>query len=145
MKRIYLDNAASTPIAPEVISIMHKMMIEDFGNPSSIHSYGRTAKNIVETSVSGLIAGEPAKKVIGLTPPDPNNKIKYGPPYSWTESKSAVKSTIGDFAKTYMVQLCSLTAGKLETLNEYYDQQSKRAYMDNLTFTDQLKDLGFLI
>mgnify|MGYP001311213314 CR=1 FL=1 len=50
MKRIYLDNAASTPIAPEVISIMHKMMIEDFGNPSSIHSYGRTAKNIVENS-----------------------------------------------------------------------------------------------
>ena len=48
MKKIYLDNAATTPIRPEVIHEMIKIMSEDFGNPSSTHSFGRSAKNNLE-------------------------------------------------------------------------------------------------
>jgi cysteine desulfurase len=48
--RIYLDNAATTPMLPEVIEEMTKVMREDFGNPSSIHSYGRKARSIVENA-----------------------------------------------------------------------------------------------
>ena len=47
---IYLDNAATTPIAPEVIEEMIPFMRETFGNPSSIHSYGRKAKDALETA-----------------------------------------------------------------------------------------------
>ncbi len=47
---IYLDNAATTPILPEVISAMHESMLEVFGNPSSTHSYGRKAKALVENA-----------------------------------------------------------------------------------------------
>ncbi len=50
MKKIYLDNAATTPIRPEVIQEMIKIMTEDFGNPSSTHSFGRSSKNCVELS-----------------------------------------------------------------------------------------------
>lgn len=48
MKKIYLDNASTTPIRPEVVQEMTKILSEDFGNPSSTHSFGRSAKVIVE-------------------------------------------------------------------------------------------------
>lgn len=50
MKNIYLDNAATTPIRPEVIAQMTKVLTEDFGNPSSTHAFGRSTKNIIELS-----------------------------------------------------------------------------------------------
>jgi cysteine desulfurase len=46
--RIYLDNAATTPMHPEVIATMAAVMAEDFGNPSSIHRHGRITKSIIE-------------------------------------------------------------------------------------------------
>ena len=50
MKKVYLDSASTTAIRPEVIQEMTKVMAEDFGNPSSTHSFGRNAKNILELS-----------------------------------------------------------------------------------------------
>jgi cysteine desulfurase len=50
MKKIYLDNASTTAIRPEVIHEMTKVMTEDYGNPSSTHSFGRNAKSIIELS-----------------------------------------------------------------------------------------------
>jgi cysteine desulfurase len=50
MKKIYLDNAATTPIRQEVVQEITKIMIEDFGNPSSSHSFGRSAKSLIELS-----------------------------------------------------------------------------------------------
>ena len=49
-KRIYLDNAGTTPMAPEVIDTMTEMMKNVFGNASATNYYGREAKNILETS-----------------------------------------------------------------------------------------------
>ena len=48
MKPIYLDNAATTPIADEVIDTISHVMREVCGNPSSAHQFGRKAKVIVE-------------------------------------------------------------------------------------------------
>ena len=50
MDLIYFDNAATTPIYPEVIKAMHDTMQEDFGNPSSVHAAGRSAKARVESA-----------------------------------------------------------------------------------------------
>jgi cysteine desulfurase len=50
MKKVYLDNASTTAFRPEVIQEMTRVMQEDYGNPSSTHSFGRTSKNILETS-----------------------------------------------------------------------------------------------
>ncbi|BDU25586.1 MULTISPECIES: cysteine desulfurase family protein [unclassified Flavobacterium] len=50
MKKVYLDNASTTAIRPEVIQEITKIMVEDFGNPSSTHSFGRNGKTIVELS-----------------------------------------------------------------------------------------------
>ncbi|MFT4031654.1 MAG: cysteine desulfurase family protein [Siphonobacter sp.] len=48
MKRIYLDNAATTPLEPAVIEEMLPFMLEQFGNPSSIHGHGRIVRSAVE-------------------------------------------------------------------------------------------------
>jgi cysteine desulfurase len=47
MKKVYLDNASTTAIRAEVIQEMTKVMAEDFGNPSSTHSFGRNAKSVL--------------------------------------------------------------------------------------------------
>lgn len=47
---VYLDNAATTPIAPEVVDAMIPVLRNVFGNPSSSHSFGRNAKALLETS-----------------------------------------------------------------------------------------------
>ena len=47
MKKVYLDNAATTPIRQEVIDEMVKVMQLEYGNPSSTHSIGRSAKAII--------------------------------------------------------------------------------------------------
>ena len=48
--QIYLDNAATTPVAPEVIESMISVLQDDFGNPSSSHGYGRKAKALLENA-----------------------------------------------------------------------------------------------
>ncbi len=50
MKLVYLDNAATTPMLPEVVKIMQESMLVNFGNPSSTHQFGRKAKTAVETA-----------------------------------------------------------------------------------------------
>ncbi len=50
MNAIYLDNAATTPIAPNVAARMNDILCSDFGNPSSIYATGRKAKGIIEES-----------------------------------------------------------------------------------------------
>lgn len=47
---VYLDNAATTPIAPEVVEAMLPVLQDGFGNPSSTHSFGRKTKALIETS-----------------------------------------------------------------------------------------------
>ncbi|HIX55752.1 MAG TPA: aminotransferase class V-fold PLP-dependent enzyme, partial [Candidatus Sphingobacterium stercoripullorum] len=62
--QIYLDNAATTPMAPEVIEVMTEIMKDDYGNPSSIHSHGRQAKTLVEKArktVAQLLGVSPAE------------------------------------------------------------------------------------
>ncbi|MFK8044568.1 MAG: cysteine desulfurase family protein [Crocinitomicaceae bacterium] len=63
---VYLDNAATTPMAAEVIESMIDVMKNDYGNPSSIHSFGRNAKAIIENSrrkIAEIIGSEP-KEII---------------------------------------------------------------------------------
>ena len=56
MKKIYLDNAATTPVLPEVIDLMTVSFRENFGNPSSSHSFGRLAKTSVEKARKRIAA-----------------------------------------------------------------------------------------
>ena len=48
MKKVYFDNAATTQIREEVVDRMAQVMREVYGNPSSTHAYGRSAKTLIE-------------------------------------------------------------------------------------------------
>ena len=48
--KVYFDNAATTPMRDEIIELMTHCMSMTFGNPSSTHGFGRTAKSILETA-----------------------------------------------------------------------------------------------
>lgn len=66
MKKAYLDNASTTALRPEVIQEITHILAENYGNPSSTHSFGRSAKVVVETSrktIAGLIGAE-AREII---------------------------------------------------------------------------------
>jgi len=62
--RVYLDNAATTPLDPEVMKEMCKVMEGTYGNPSSIHAHGREARTIIERSrktIANLLRTSPAE------------------------------------------------------------------------------------
>ncbi len=64
MNRIYFDNAATTAIDPQVLSVMMPYLTEKFGNPSSIYSYGRENRMAIETarkSVAKILNAHPAE------------------------------------------------------------------------------------
>ena len=48
MKKVYLDNAATTPLSEEVIDAMVSVLKNNYGNPSSTHSFGQEAKVLLE-------------------------------------------------------------------------------------------------
>lgn len=64
MNRIYFDNAATTPLDKEVLDAMLPFMTTQFGNPSSIYSYGRETRLAVETArktVARLLNAHPGE------------------------------------------------------------------------------------
>jgi cysteine desulfurase len=64
MKRIYMDHAATTPLAPEVLEAMIPYFSKRYGNPSSLHSFGREAREAVDdarTEVAALLNAEPSE------------------------------------------------------------------------------------
>ena len=64
MNRIYFDNAATTPMDPEVVDAMLPFMTTHFGNPSSIYSYGRETRLAVESArktVAKLLNAHPGE------------------------------------------------------------------------------------
>lgn len=61
---VYLDNAATTPLDPEVIEVMIETMKNEYGNPSSIHAHGRQVKTIVERArktIANLLHASPSE------------------------------------------------------------------------------------
>ncbi|UEG48973.1 cysteine desulfurase [Ferruginibacter lapsinanis] len=63
-QRIYFDNAATTPLDPEVLEVMMPYLTEKFGNPSSIYSYGRESRMAIENarkSVAKILHAHPSE------------------------------------------------------------------------------------
>ena len=61
-RRVYLDHNASTPVHPEVVEAMLPYFGERFGNPSSVHAFGREAREGVDTArerVAGVLRVSP--------------------------------------------------------------------------------------
>jgi cysteine desulfurase len=62
MRKVYLDNAATTPILPEVREAMLPYLGKDFGNPSCLHEWGDAAREGMESARSQTV------ELIGANP-----------------------------------------------------------------------------
>ncbi|HXG13884.1 MAG TPA: cysteine desulfurase family protein [Candidatus Nitrosotenuis sp.] len=78
---IYLDNAASTQISDEVLQEMLPYLKENYGNPSSIHRFGRVATKAIETArkrVADLIGAQPSEILFTSGGTESNNTALFG-------------------------------------------------------------------
>ncbi len=78
MNKIYLDNAATTPLSEEVIDAMIDAMKMNFGNPSSTHSFGQEAKILIENvrrQVADYLNVSPAEIIFTSCGTESNNMI----------------------------------------------------------------------
>ena len=78
MKRVYLDNAATTPLRKEVSDVMMAVLTNSYGNPSSSHAFGRSAKAILEScrkQVASFFNISPAEIIFTSGGTEANNLI----------------------------------------------------------------------
>ena len=76
--KVYFDNAATTPIRKEVIDLMSDSMLSVYGNPSSTHGFGRSAKSSIENarkSMSKLLNCEPQEIIFTSGGTESDNSI----------------------------------------------------------------------
>ncbi|WP_185851472.1 cysteine desulfurase family protein [Blattabacterium cuenoti] len=115
MKKVYLDNAATTPVRNEVIKVMLKTLKNSFGNPSSTqHSYGRKTRSIIEKSrihIAKEINAEPDEIIFTSGGTEANNfvlrssimnlKVQYI--LTSPLEHDSVLQTVFDLSKNYQV------------------------------------------
>jgi cysteine desulfurase len=81
MRRVYLDNNASTPVLPEVLESMRPCFVEHFGNASSIHHHGQETRAAVERareSLADLLGCRPAEIVFTGGGTEADNLAVFG-------------------------------------------------------------------
>ena len=81
MNKIYLDHNATTPVAPEVLDIVTHVLRYQIGNPSSVHSLGRSARVLVDEAreqVASLIGASPSEIVFTSGGTEANNFALLG-------------------------------------------------------------------
>lgn len=81
MRRVYLDNNASTPVLPEVLQAMQPYFCDEFGNASSIHYFGQQARAAVERareSVAELLGARTGEVVFNSGGTEGDNTAVFG-------------------------------------------------------------------
>lgn len=117
--RVYLDNAATTPLDPQVLEAMKPYMLHVFGNPSSIHFHGREARAAIERSrkkVAELLNTSPSEIFFtsGGTEADNTAIVGYVETYNLTHAITtpiehhAVLHTLENLERAGKIQLSFL-------------------------------------
>lgn len=133
--RIYLDNAATTPMDPEVVDVMIPMMREHFGNPSSTHASGRKVKNIIEESrgkIASLLKCSPGEIFFTSGGTEADNLAIRGSVAN-LGVKTLISSPIEHHAVLHTVEDLNKTAGvNLEFVNILPNGHIDTAHLYNL-------------
>jgi len=81
MRHVYLDHNATTPVLPEVLEVMLRYYREDFGNPSSVHRYGRRTRVAMDDTrdcVADMLGAPAAAIFFSSGGTEANNTILQG-------------------------------------------------------------------
>lgn len=109
MKKVYFDNAATTPMRKQVINYMISSLKESLGNPSSIHSLGIKTRSNLEYSrinIANILNADPSEIIFTSSGTEANNLI--------------LRSCINDLNIKYIITSNIEHKSILETLNDLY-------------------------
>ena len=124
MTRIYLDNAATTTLDPEVLEAMMPFLTEKFGNPSSVYSYGRETKMAIE------LARKSVAKVLNANP----GEIFFTS--GGTEStNTAINASIRDLGCKHIITSVVEHHATLHTVE--YLEHTKQARLSYVNLTEK--------
>jgi cysteine desulfurase len=107
--KVYLDNAATTPLDPEVFEAMKPFMLEDFGNPSSTHAHGRKVRAAMESSrkkIAELLNCTPGEIIFTSGGTEADNAIINGSIKTFG-IKHAISSKIEHHAVEHTLEVAS--------------------------------------
>ncbi len=111
--KVYLDNAATTPLAPEALEAMMPYLQNHFGNPSSTHQFGRKSKSAIETArktIARLLNCSPMEICFTSGGTEADNMAINGA-ISQLGVRHIISSTTEHHAVLHKVQACEANRG----------------------------------
>lgn len=126
--RVYLDNAATTPLDPEVFEAMKPFMLEDFGNPSSTHAHGRKVRAAIESArktIAGLLNCTPGEIIFTSGGTEADNAILTSGIQTYG-IKNVISSPIEHHAVTHTLE----NLHQLGIINLHMVQLDEKGHVD---------------
>lgn len=130
--RVYLDNAATTPLDPEVFEAMKPWMLEDFGNPSSTHAHGRKVRAAIESArkkIAELLNCTPGEIIFTSGGTEADNAILHGAIHTY-----GIKHVISSAIEHHAVEHTLATLAKTGAVGLHYVDLDEKGHvrMDHL-------------
>lgn len=135
--KVYLDNAATTPLDPEVFEAMKPFMLEDFGNPSSTHAHGRKVRAAIESSrkkIAELLNCTPGEIIFTSGGTEADNAIINGSIKTFG-IKHAISSKIEHHAVEHTLEVLA----KSSSIDLHYVNHDSKGHVDLNHLQDLLK------
>lgn len=126
--RVYLDNAATTPLDPEVFEAMKPYLMEDFGNPSSTHAHGRKVRAAIESArkrVAELINCTPGEIIFTSGGTEADNALIISG-IQTNSIKHAISTPIEHHAVTHTLELLE----KQGVIQLHFVQLDEKGHVD---------------
>ncbi|HEV8513569.1 MAG TPA: cysteine desulfurase family protein [Cyclobacteriaceae bacterium] len=126
--RVYLDNAATTPLDPEVFEAMKPFMLEDFGNPSSTHAHGRKVRAAIESSrkkIAELLNCTPGEIIFTSGGTEADNAILGGAIQTYN-----IKNVISSQIEHHAVEHTLATIAKQGEIKLHYVRFDEKGHID---------------
>lgn len=126
--RVYLDNAATTPLDPEVFEAMKPYLMEDFGNPSSTHAHGRKVRAAIESArkrVAELINCTPGEIIFTSGGTEADNALIISG-IQTNSIKHAISTPIEHHAVTHTLELLE----KQGVIQLHFVQLNEKGHVD---------------
>ncbi|MBS1507679.1 MAG: cysteine desulfurase [Bacteroidetes bacterium] len=137
--RVYLDNAATTPLDPEVFEAMKPFMLEDFGNPSSTHAHGRKVRAAIESArkkIAELLNCTPGEIIFTSGGTEADNTIITSAIQTY-HLKHAISTPIEHHAVTHTLE----TLEKQGVIQLHHVRLDEKGHVDLADLEKLLKEL----